>query len=209
MYPERPANAKKAADELVKSGAWEWDDERRAYIISAWLKRNKSAEQVQREREAAEEAALLGNHRRWHEMRGGMDPRCRYCIGGESGTRSGGRSGGGQQDDSTETETETETEKEKPSSPPATDSPEFIRFWSAYPRRVGKGHARRAWNQATKKKGADPESIIAAAEAFAAQCKSNRTEQQYIPHPATWLNGERYADPEPTRTDEPRGWWDN
>lgn len=80
MYPERPAAAKKAADELVATGAWIWDEDRKVYVIAAWLKRNKSRAQIHADRLAAEEAALLGNHRRWHEARKEVDPKCRFCI---------------------------------------------------------------------------------------------------------------------------------
>lgn len=81
--------------------------------------------------------------------------------------------------------------KPKRSRSPQTDTPEFVRFWGAYPRRVGKGQARRAWATAIKK--TDPETIIAAAHQV-------EDRQQYTPHPATWLNGERWADERMTVT---------
>jgi hypothetical protein len=82
--------------------------------------------------------------------------------------------------------------------PPKTDHPQFVAFWDAYPRKIGKGHARKAWTKAIDN-GADATTIIAAAEAYAGQCTRNRTEPRFIPHPTTWLNGERWADqPETT-----------
>lgn len=69
---------------------------------------------------------------------------------------------------------------------------EFDRFWATYPRRVGKGQAVRAWKTATKK--ADPSTIITAAAGFAAWCGQDGTDPQFIPHPSTWLNGERWLD---------------
>lgn len=33
-----------------------------------------------------------------------------------------------------------------------------------------------------------------AAEAFTALCRAEGTEPQFIPYPATWLNGERWLD---------------
>jgi hypothetical protein len=66
----------------------------------------------------------------------------------------------------------------------------FDDFWAAVPRKIGKGHARKAWSAATKK--AEPETIISAVKSFAAACAGH--DQKYIPHPATWLNGERWAD---------------
>jgi len=68
----------------------------------------------------------------------------------------------------------------------------FENFWAAYPRKVGKGQAKRAWNLAIKK--AKSEEIISA-------CKSYHwpSEIEFIPHASTWLNGERWADERPKK----------
>lgn len=76
------------------------------------------------------------------------------------------------------------------------DDAEFIEFWSAFPRRVAKGAARKAWNAATKKSPAA--AIIAAATSFAHICRAEGKPEQYIPHPSTWLNAERWLDGEDT-----------
>ena len=68
--------------------------------------------------------------------------------------------------------------------------PTFDAFWSAYPRKIAKGHARKAFEKACKL--ADPAEIIAAVGKFAYAMQD--TEKQYIPHPTTWLNGERWED---------------
>jgi len=100
--------------------------------------------------------------------------------------------------------------KNKPSSStaaPSTDSPEFTRFWAAYPRRVGKGQARKAWTTAIKR-GADVELVIERAGRFAAE--RGNEDPKFIPHPATWLNGERWNDEIPASSPQrPIGWWDN
>jgi len=83
------------------------------------------------------------------------------------------------------------------------EDPLFVEFWSAYPRRVDKGHARTAWTKAIKN-GADPTAITAGAQAFGGHCQHLRTEARYIPHPATWLNGERWTDqPDGNPTPDP------
>jgi hypothetical protein len=121
MYPERPSVADKAAAELVAAGLWNWDAQRKVFIIAAWLKRNKSRSQIEQDRKDAEEASLKANHTRWHVGRNEVDPKCRLCSKGGSGGGSGPGSGGGIRPESTETETETETEiKNKPPSPPAS-----------------------------------------------------------------------------------------
>lgn len=85
--------------------------------------------------------------------------------------------------------------------PPATPAPRapqpdaaaFDAFWDAYPRKVAKGNARTAWAKAIKR-GAAPEAITAAAARHADHWRRLGTQPRYIPHPATWLNGERYDD---------------
>ncbi|MFF9270464.1 hypothetical protein [Streptomyces rochei] len=85
----------------------------------------------------------------------------------------------------------------KRTAPPPADTG-FEEFWAAYPRKVAKGTARGAWAKAMKR-GVSAQHITAAATRAAAQWRAAHTELRFIPHPATWLNGERYDDePEPT-----------
>jgi hypothetical protein len=72
---------------------------------------------------------------------------------------------------------------------------EFDTFWSAYPRKAGKGAAKTAWTKAVSK--ASAAHIIAAAERY--RDDPNR-EDGFTAHAATWLNGERWDDdPLPSR----------
>lgn len=64
---------------------------------------------------------------------------------------------------------------------------EFERFWSAYPRKVGKGAARKAWASATRKQPG--QEIISAVSRAAFDAR-----ERFVPHPATWLNQERWLD---------------
>ncbi|WP_395371869.1 hypothetical protein [Komagataeibacter diospyri] len=84
--------------------------------------------------------------------------------------------------------------KTRRASSPAPDEAAFERFWAAYPRKVGKPKARRAFATAIGK--ASLETLLAAIVATPWSSDAN-----YIPHPATWLNNERWADegvlPEP------------
>lgn len=68
---------------------------------------------------------------------------------------------------------------------------DFDRFWRIYPRRVGKGDARKAWAAAIKK-GADTRTIIAGAERYAAERAGQ--DERYTAHAATWIHGERWTD---------------
>lgn len=72
---------------------------------------------------------------------------------------------------------------------------DYERFWKIYPRRVGKISAHAAWRKSLL--AADPETIIKGAQAFADD--PNRQEE-FTPHPATWLNQGRWEDdPLPAR----------
>lgn len=66
----------------------------------------------------------------------------------------------------------------------------FDEFWANYPRKTDKAKAKTAWAKATKTH--DPARLIAAAATFAIAKRD--TEQRFIPHPTTWLNGERWED---------------
>ena len=66
----------------------------------------------------------------------------------------------------------------------------FDEFWQAYPRKIGKGQALKAWRAATKK--VDPAVILEGLQIHLPDLSDKPKE--YQPHPATWLNGERWAD---------------
>jgi hypothetical protein len=77
----------------------------------------------------------------------------------------------------------------------AVEDPWFASFWDAYPRRTGKGAARKAFAAAVAA-GADPQVIVATASAYGDRCHQLQKEPQFVPHPATWLNQERWEDDE-------------
>jgi hypothetical protein len=70
----------------------------------------------------------------------------------------------------------------------------FGRFWAAYPRRAAKLAAAKAFAAAVKR-GADPEALIAGAARYAAERAGQ--DPRYTKHPATWLNGDCWADEPP------------
>lgn len=70
---------------------------------------------------------------------------------------------------------------------------EFEQFWFAYPRKVGKKQAMKAYATAVKETKA--ETILAAIE----KQKPTWKDPQFIPHPATWLNRGSWDD-EPSKS---------
>lgn len=75
----------------------------------------------------------------------------------------------------------------------------FDRFWTVYPKKVGKGAARKAFAKAVRKCSVDD--MIAAVEKQKQSSQWTKDNGQYIPNPATWLNQERWDD----RLDEEGG----
>lgn len=100
--------------------------------------------------------------------------------------------------------------RETPSSPQAATDAEFDGFWRAYPRKVGKGAAVKAYRTARRK--VDMEAIAAALRVFSAAMVGRDPDK--IPHPATWLNREPWHDdpdaiaPFPTRPSNTTGSFD-
>ena len=58
----------------------------------------------------------------------------------------------------------------------------FVRWWAAYPRKVSKGSAVKAWHRNGCEELADE--IIKATKSYPFS-----EEIQYVKHPSTWLNG--------------------
>lgn len=75
----------------------------------------------------------------------------------------------------------------------------FATFWATYPRRTAKRDARKAWDKALTR--SDAATITAAAARY--RDEPGR-DSRYTPHPATWLNGDRWEDERrPPRADRP------
>lgn len=91
-----------------------------------------------------------------------------------------------------------------------TGDQDFERFYAAYPRRVNIDDAEKAWVKAVKIASADE--IVEGVERFK-NAPEGRKQPDYLPYPATWLNGKRWKEnpvgvPASTRRphDNP---WDN
>lgn len=95
-------------------------------------------------------------------------------------------------------------EEAKASSKEGGSDQDFEEFYRAYPRHVGKGAARKAYATAIKKISAGE--LLTAAGRFAADVTGK--DPKFIPHPATWLNGERWGDdPAPAMEQAPDDDW--
>ncbi|MCY1391375.1 hypothetical protein D9M71_62140 [compost metagenome] len=97
----------------------------------------------------------------------------------------------------TEATGQVESIPDQPALPECGGKPEpldgFDAFWSRYPRKTAKQAAVKAW----AKLKPDAALIARITESLAKHCLSHdwlKDGGQYVPHPATWLNGKRWED---------------
>jgi uncharacterized protein YdaU (DUF1376 family) len=85
------------------------------------------------------------------------------------------------------TNTNTNTNKK-----PTREPDGFAEFWSAYPKKVGKGAAETAWRKLRPASAV----CVAAVESAKRSDQWRKDNGQFIPNPATWLNQRRWEDGE-------------
>lgn len=104
-----------------------------------------------------------------------------------------------------ESESDTESESERDNDARAREevTKRFDRFWAAYPKKIAKKDAEKAFRKLDPDDG-----LLAAMMASLDRWKMSeqwtRDGTAYVPNPATWLNGERWKDevPPPSRPRE-------
>ena len=67
----------------------------------------------------------------------------------------------------------------------------FDRFYSLYPRKVGRVVAQRSFTKLNKR---DKQLAYDGLLKYIRFWESSKTEKQFIPHPSTWLNQKRWED---------------
>lgn len=75
-----------------------------------------------------------------------------------------------------------------------TTDQDFVSFWQAYPKKVGKDKALESWN----KRKPDINQCLTALKWQIHQEQWTKDNGQYIPNPSTWLNQGRWNDEKPT-----------
>lgn len=101
---------------------------------------------------------------------------------------------------------EARSQKQDSSSPPLDDplKADFEEWYRLYPHKVGRGQALKAYRSARKKIG--QAELLEAVKKFSAAVLRAGTEKRFVPHPSTWLTGERWADedaPQPAQIAPP------
>jgi len=78
---------------------------------------------------------------------------------------------------------------------------DFLSFWSAYPRKVGKRAAFKAWIKSNQP------SLTVILESIERQKQTEQwKDEKFIPHPATWLNQGRWEDEVDEQKEAGNGW---
>ncbi len=73
----------------------------------------------------------------------------------------------------------------------------FVAFWEAWPKKVSKVDARKAWAAAWRKRKIGPDNlpaVLAAVRRGAASDGWTKDGGQFCPYPAKWIRGEQWAD---------------
>lgn len=168
------------AQRLVAAGLW-WStvvDGEPGYGFHDWDERNPANEV---------DSGRFGNHLRWHVKRDIVNPDCMFCLESIAPTRP---------DDRPESGTTSPPESSPvPSRPDPTSASselerDFDAWYLAYPRKRGKGQALKAYKAARKKVDADTLLRAITQQRAALTAKGD----EFVPYPATWLNGERWDD---------------
>lgn len=94
---------------------------------------------------------------------------------------------------SLESEIESESESESESEKRKAHERRFNEFWTAYPRKVSKPAARKAFDK-VKPDDELLKTMLTAIEKQKLSDQWTKDNGQYIPHPATWLNNQRWLD---------------
>ena len=91
-------------------------------------------------------------------------------------------------------------EEDLPPSSRKANSSIIEEIYLAYPRKEGKGHALKSIEKALRL--VDHGTLLAKVRLYAKKCETMGQDRKFIPHPATWFNGQRWEDETLLTTDE-------
>ena len=97
-----------------------------------------------------------------------------------------------QKSEKSQSESERKRKRNTPLPPEGETRALFAAFWDAYPKKKGKGYAEAAFAKAITK--TDLHTMLTALQTHKKSTDWQKDGGQYIPYPATWLNGQRWED---------------
>lgn len=203
VLEEHDDDAEDYADRLVAAGLWieEERDGEPGYRFHDWADHNPAD---------ASSSGTFGNHVKWHQKRGEINPDCPHCVAQISGRSRGDDRGDIGSEiapeslpDPTRPVPTRPEPKENPSRSRSTKKPEgtdrFDEFWETYGKKVDRKGAEAKWRLALKKPDVTAELLIAAAAAYVLHERTHNEGGRYIMGPAKWLLNERWRDERPAR----------
>jgi hypothetical protein len=167
-------------EELVKCGLWDHDDDKQGIWFHDWSDYQPMREQLEAKSAARHERSVNAANARWNK------PDAKPMLTDAKPML---------------------TDAPEPVPEPqlkhlAIASPLFDEFWQLWPRREGKANAVKAWQKATKK--ISELELVEKARAYVTS--PTVPAKQFVPHAATWLNGERWNDEITQETYNPDAW---
>lgn len=181
---------------LVYAGLWEDHPGGDGWVFHEWDERQPTRETVEARREVRAAAGRQGGIKSGKTRRATAEAKSKQVASmdeasasGDASTRSNPRPDPYQN--------QTLLSGEDADSPPSgggarkTLDQHFEEFWGYYPRKEGKGDARKAWDKARKR--ATIANVLAAVIRYSKD--PNLPDVQYVPLAQKWLNGDRFADP--------------
>jgi hypothetical protein len=175
--------------ELVANGLWDHDEERDGIHFHDWSDYQPTREQLEA-RNAEKHAKKVAAGIKSGEARRAKSEQNRTPV----------------EQNRTESEQNLNPEPE-PVPHKNTSSPKamaFDEFWGIWPRKEGKANAVKAYEKALKRIG-EPE-LLEKVRAYVSS--PARPDVKFVPHAATWLNGERWLDDfAPAKPDIDPDWW--
>lgn len=173
---------KAQAERLVSVGLWGLA--KGGYRFHGWAERQPSKADVEAERAAAKERM-----RAYRAKKKGVSPKPPAQVSGFCSPEQTENFGDGSAE-VLDAFGNPDPSLSRPDPSNTDASGEFDEFWTIYPRREGKGAAKKAWAKAVKILPADE--LLPIVRSYSVRVHG--TEKRFIPFPATWLNQERWAD---------------
>lgn len=170
-----------AVEQLIGVGLWVHDHERGGIQFHDWCEYQPTRESLQARAVERSEKNKANAAKRWDKSKPDANAMQTLCETDATVMRNDAP------------EPEPEPEPVTPNGVNTYDDSEpneFDAFWELYPRKTGKGAAKRAYWKAASR--FSHETILEGARRIASD--PNLPEKQFIPHPATWLNEERWDD---------------
>lgn len=192
---EEPDNVKITLAYLKSCGLAESSDDERFFLPYAVKNVSSEGASAKRMREARANAKLSGD-----------DKTVTLCAQSAEKCEQSGTSCElryGEIDIDIESDTDIESEPESESDKRARVTERFTRFWSAYPKKVGKGAAEAAFRK-IRPSDELTNTMVRVIERMKSTEQWRREKGRFIPNPATWLNQKRWEDdPTPTKPTNP------